>query len=182
MKLIGKNVVLIPAKEADRKKIFTWLTQSDVTSSMFGLPYYPDHPIPTWEEFRLDYTSDFFNTSGEGKGRCYIILFNDLEIGTIGYDLLDKTKKSVVLDIWMKSEKYCGKGYGSESLELLCRYIFETYNVTSFIISPSINNKRAISAYEKAGFKTIKNLNREEQEKEFGLSEYTVNVLMIKNL
>ena len=69
MKLIGKNVVLIPAKEADRKKIFTWLTQSDVTSSMFGLPYYPDHPIPTWEEFRLDYTSDFFNTSGEGKGR-----------------------------------------------------------------------------------------------------------------
>ena len=122
MKIIGKKIDLVPAKETDRVKIFSWLTQSDLTSSMLGEPNYPDHPIPSWEKFCADYTLDFFNTSGDGKGRNYIILLNDIEVGTIGYDLLDKTKESVVLDIWMKSEKYCGKGYGSEALETLCNY------------------------------------------------------------
>jgi len=34
----------------------------------------------------------------------------------------------------------------------------------------------------KAGFEIIKTLTKEEQEKEFGISEYAENVLMIKNL
>jgi len=182
MKLIGKNIVLVPAKESDREKLFTWLTQSDLTSSMFEEPDYPDHPIPNWEEFCIDYTLDFFNRSGDGKGRCYIILHNDVEIGTVGYDLLDKVKDRVVLDIWMKSEKYCCKGYGSESLDTMCNYLHETYSITNFIISPSNTNKRAIAAYMKAGFVAIKTLSKKEQEKEFGLSEYSVNVLMIKSL
>jgi diamine N-acetyltransferase len=77
MKLIGKNIVLVPAKETDRRKIFAWLAQSDLTSSMFGEPNYPDHPIPSWEEFCKDYTLDFFSRSGDGKGRCYIVFHND---------------------------------------------------------------------------------------------------------
>ncbi|MBU2511964.1 GNAT family N-acetyltransferase [bacterium] len=182
MKIIGKKIELVPAKEADREKIFSWLTQSDLTSSMLGEPNYPDHPIPSWEEFCTDYTSDFFSTSGDGKGRNYIILLNDMEIGTIGYDLLDKIKNRVVLDIWMKSEEYCGKGYGSESLDTLCKYINKTYNITNFVISPSTNNKRAIAAYMKTGFEIIKTLTKEEQEKEFGIAEYNENILMIKSL
>jgi len=179
MEIIGQKIELVPAKEADRHKIFTWLTQSDLTSSMF---VENDHPIPTWEEFCTDYASDFYNTSGDGKGRNYIILQNNIEIGTIGYDLLDRIKKRVVLDIWMKSEKYCGKGFGSEALEVLCKHLHDTYNITDFVISPSLNNRRAIAAYIKAGFETIKTLTKEEQEKEFGIAEYSINVLMIKRL
>jgi diamine N-acetyltransferase len=182
MKIIGENIVLVPAKESDREKLFAWLTQSDLTSSMFGKPNYPDYPIPTWEEFCRDYTLDFFSGCGDGKGRCYIILHNDVEIGTVGYDLLDKVKDRVVLDIWMKSEKYCCKGYGSQSLDTMCNYLHETYNITNFVISPSINNKRAIAAYMKAGFETIKALPPKEQEKEFGISEYSLNALMVKSL
>ena len=104
MKITGKKIEIVPAKNVDRAKIFSWLTQSDLTSSMFGEPTYPSHLIPSWEEFCIDYTSDFFNPSGDGKGRNYIIVLNKKEIGTIGYDLLDKSKNRVVLDIWMKSE------------------------------------------------------------------------------
>ncbi len=178
--LIGKNIELVPATEADREKIYSWLTQSDLTASMLGEPNYPDHPIPTLEEFCTDYTSNFFNVAGDGKGRNFIIVLNGVEIGTIGYDLLDKIKNRVVLDIWMKSEKYCGKGYGSEALETMSEYLHKTYSITNFVISPSVNNKRAIAAYKKAGFKIIKTLTKEEQINEFGLSEYTLNVMMIK--
>lgn len=182
MKISGNKVELKPAHESDRKKIYNWLTQSNLTSSMMGPPHYPDHPIPSWEEFCEDYPLGFFNSSGDGKGRNYIIVFNDEEIGTIGYDLLDKNKNRVVLDIWMSAEKYCGHGYGSDAIDMLCKYIHKTYGITNFIISPSARNKRAITAYKKAGFEYVKILNKEEQKKEFGLSEYDDNILMIKRL
>jgi RimJ/RimL family protein N-acetyltransferase len=182
MKIIGKKIVLVPAQERDREKIFIWLTQSDLTLSMFGEPKYPEHTVPTWEEFCADYTLDFFSKSGDGKGRCFIIFHNDVEIGTVGYDLLDKVKDRVVLDIWMKSENYCNQGYGSESLEILCKFLQETYNINNFVISPAADNKRAIAAYLKAGFTFVKTLTKEEQEDEFGLSEYSVNALMKKSV
>jgi len=182
MKIYGDTIELRPAQESDRKKIYNWLTQSNITSFMMGPPEYPDHPIPSWEEFCKDYTLSFFNASGDGKGRNYIIVVNNEEIGTIGYDLLDKNKNRAVLDIWMSDEKYCGHGYGSNALDTLCKYIHKTYGITNFIISPSARNKRAIAAYKKAGFKYVRIINKEEQEKEFGKSEFADNIIMIKTL
>jgi len=182
MEISGNKIELKPAQESDRKKICTWLTQSDLTSSMMGLPDYTEHPIPSWEEFCKDYTLAFFNTSGDGKGRNYIIIVNDEEVGTIGYDLLDKNKDRVVLDIWMRAKKYCGLGYGSDALNTLCDYIHKTYGITNFIISPSARNKRAIAAYRKAGFEYVSTISKEEQEKEFGKSEFDDNIVMIKKL
>jgi len=182
MGIIGKKIELKPAQESDRKKIYTWLTQSNLTSSMMGPLDYSDHPIPSWEEFCEDYTLSFFNASGDGKGRNYIIVVNNEEIGTIGYDLLDKNKSQVVLDIWMRDEKYCSLGYGSDALKTLFNYIHKTYNISKFIISPSARNKRAIAAYKKAGFEYVRIINKEEQEREFGKSEFDDNIIMIKTL
>ena len=182
MKITGNIIEIKPAQESDRENIYAWLAQSDLTYSMMGPPYYPDNPIPSWEEFCEDYTLSFFNALGDGKGRNYIITINNEDVGTVGYDLLDKEKDRVVLDIWMRSEKYCGHGYGSDALGALCNYIHKKYGITNFIISPSARNERAIAAYKKAGFEVIKTLNKEEQEKEFGLSEYDDNILMTKNL
>lgn len=182
MKITGKIITVIPAQESDRERIYNWLCKSDLTSSMMGLPHYPDHPIPSFEAFCKDYTLSFFNESGDGYGRNFIITVNNEAIGTIGYDLLDKENDRVVLDIWMKAETYCGRGYGSDALKAICNYLHEEYGITNFIISPSARNIRAIAAYKKAGFEYIKIMNKEEQEKEFGLSECDDNVLMIKSL
>ena len=182
MRIKGNRIELTPAQESDRKKIYTWLTQSNLTSSMMGPPEYSDHPIPTLEEFCKDYTLSFFNTSGDGRGRNYIIVVDGEEIGTIGYDLLDKNKNRAVLDIWMSDEKHCGHGYGSDALDALCHYIYKTYDISNFIICPSARNKRAIAAYNKAGFKFVDYISKEEQEKEFGISEFDDNMLMVKNL
>ena len=182
MKIKGNKIELKPAQESDRNKIYAWLTQSDLTSSMMGPPNYPDHPIPSWKEFCDGYSASFFNASGDGKGKNYIITIDNEKVGTIGYDLLDRKNNQVVLDIWMRSEKYCRHGYGSDALNALCTYIHENYGITNFIISPSARNKRAIAAYKKAGFKYVKILSKEEQKKEFGLVECDDNILMIKRL
>lgn len=142
---------------------------------MMGMQNYPDHPIPTWEEFCDDYKPHFFNSSGDGKGRNYIIIASDEEVGTIGYDLLDKKKNRIVLDIWMRAEKYCGLGYGSDTLNTLCDYLHKTYCITNFIISPSARNKRAIAAYRKSGFEYVSTISKEEQKK----NSVKVNVMII---
>ncbi len=180
MKITGKIVALIPAIESDRRKIFEWLAHSDLTASMMGPPDYPDQPIPSWQEFCQDYTIAFFCDLGDGRGRNFIISANEEEVGTVGYDLLDNEKNRVVLDIWMRSEKYCGRNYGSDALDTLCRHIHETYGISTFIISPSARNKRAVAAYKKAGFVDILPLSKAEQEKEFGVMDYYDNIVMIK--
>ena len=182
MEISGNKIELKPAQESDRKRIYSWLAQSDLTSSMMGPPDYPDHPIPSWEEFCEDYPLSFFNSSGNGKGRNYIIVLNDEKIGTIGYDLLDKKKDRVVLDIWMSAEKYCGHGYGSDALNTLCNHIHKIYGITNFIISPSARNKRAIASHKKASFEYVSTISKAEQEKEFGKSEFDDNIIMIKKL
>ena len=83
-------------------------------------------------------------------------------IGTVGYDLLDQKRDRVVLDIWMRSEKFCSKGYGSDGLNTLCSYLHDTYKINNFVISPSARNKQAVAAYQKAGFEYLKTLSMEE--------------------
>lgn len=53
------------------------------------------------------------------------------------------------IDIWLKERKYCGKGYGTEALKLLCDYLKSNYSIKEFIIRPSVKNKHAIRDMKK---------------------------------
>ncbi|MEW5814374.1 MAG: GNAT family N-acetyltransferase [Spirochaetota bacterium] len=106
----------------------------------------------SWDDFKKDYTEAFFDECGDEQGRNFIILLGECEIGTIGYDNLDRQLRSVDLDIWMKEEKYCGHGYGSDALNCLINYLHVKYGITTFRVDPSARNDRAIRAYKKVGF------------------------------
>jgi len=151
------RVSLRAAEITDRPKIFKWLTHSDITQSLMGEPAFPDHPIPSWEEFQLDYTNSYFEDTCNNTGRNFIILLGDTEIGTIGYDNLERKLLSVDIDIWMKEERYCGHGYGTEALNCLVDHLHANHGIRTFRLDPSARNKRAIRAYEKAGFQIDRN-------------------------
>jgi hypothetical protein len=115
MEIEGKLVRLRPARIEDRRKIFAWLTQSDVTPSMMGPPTYPDHPLPSWKEFKGDYTTSFFNDDVNTSGKNHIILAGDTEVGTIGYDGLDPTAGCADLDLWMRAERRVARPKAGEA-------------------------------------------------------------------
>ena len=48
---------------------------------------------------------------------------------------------------------YWGKGYGSDALKVLIRFIFEEVNIYKIKLNVFSFNKRAISCYKKLGFK-----------------------------
>ena len=173
--LVGEKIKIRPATQYDKRKVFEWLTNSNLTKEMMGLPNYPDAKIPTWDEFDNDYTDRYFNGSEPKKGQCFIILEDGNEVGQINYNAIDNVKKATDLDIWLSDLKYTGKGIGTGAIKLMCEYLYEKFGCEQIIMSPSKRNKKAIKAYEKAGF-IMTDIELDESEK-----DYEDNVVLIKN-
>lgn len=155
--LMGERVELCPATMAEQRMVYEWLAHSDVTAAMMGPPLYPEHPIPTWDEFCADYPSHYFDGSAPTQGRCYLIRVQGEPAGQINYnDLMEgPCGPRVELDIWMRSRAWCGRGLGPDALETLCRTLVDRFGVTEFMVQPSARNPAAIRAYEKAGFRRL---------------------------
>jgi diamine N-acetyltransferase len=125
---------------------------SDLTPSMMGPPTFPEIPIPTWDDFTDDYVEYFFDGSRENLGRSYIIEADGGAVGHISHSQTDVARGLTELDIWLRSSRDCGKGFGSAALRVLAQHLHATLGLHDFIIRPSRRNLRAVRVYAKAGF------------------------------
>lgn len=176
--LRGLRTKLREATEVDRRNVYEWLAHSDLTPSMMGPPQFPDHAVATWEEFCRDYLPYYFDGSKPNEGRCFIIVANKNDVGVVCYNAL-RGNKATDVDIWLRSEADCGKGFGSDALRTLSDYLNKKFGVTQIAVSPSARNHRAIAAYKKAGFHLIPT----EKYHEFvepEEMEYEDNVVLVK--
>ena len=55
--------------------------------------------------------------------------------------------------IVLHSIEECGRGYGSEAVQLAQKFIFEELNLNRLELQVYSHNSRAIKSYEKVGFK-----------------------------
>jgi diamine N-acetyltransferase len=173
----GSLVVLRPATIEDRYAIYEWLAHSDITEHLFGT----EDTIPTWEQFCDDYKLHFFDGSSPLLGCSFVITVNGQTVGHINYGTIDAHRKRTELDIWMSCEANCGKGFGPDALKTLCRYLSDVFGITEFFINPYECNRRAVRAYEKAGFENV-NLPTEELKAEFGPKLNYDTIYMVKKL
>ncbi|MDP2183229.1 MAG: GNAT family N-acetyltransferase [Actinomycetota bacterium] len=179
MVIRGSIVTLRPARESDRRAVYRWLAESDVTQSMMGPPLFPDTPAPTWDEFCEDYGPHFFDGTRHQVGRSYIIEVDGEAVGHVNYDGMDLVQNTAELDIWLCCEKVCGRGYGPDALVALTSYLHEAFGITEFIIRPSRRNARAIHAYAKAGFTLLPPSNGQQTEV-YGPGDYADAIVMRK--
>lgn len=177
----GRLVTLRPAEDRDRRRVYAWMAESEVTRWMMGPPLFPEAPIPTWEQFCADYVPLFFDGTRPDFGRSYIIETDGEAVGHVSYSEVDLTRGQAELDIWFKSEAVCGRGYGSDTLVALTCHLRQALGLTEFIMRPSRRNERAIKAYAKAGF-VLQPLSPEEQAALYGPTEHHDTVVMCKRL
>ena len=135
--------------------MYQWLAKSDITHFMMGPPRFPDVDVPTWEEFRDDYTLDYFTSPSPKGGGCFIIHADSRRVGQINYNAFDVSKGLVELDIWLSGADVVGKGYGSDALLTLCGHLKERHGCHTFVVGPSARNPEAIRAYQRMGFKKM---------------------------
>lgn len=151
--IVGKRVELIPAKLTDRQNVYEWCFQSETTKAHSGPPNYSEKTIATYDEFCKDYYEEYYFTDSKPKnGRGYLIVNKEIPVGFISYSCFHLNEGIAELDIWMNSEGNCGRGFGTEALVLLGEYLHRNVEISTLLIAPSVQNKRAIRSYEKAGF------------------------------
>ena len=93
----------------------------------------------------------------EGKGFTFAIIYkeNNLYIGNIEISIINQNSRRGVVGIVIFNQSYWNKGFGTESIQILLKFAFETLNLNSVELEVFANNQRAQHCYEKSGFKQM---------------------------
>lgn len=114
----------------------------------------------TFEEER-----DFINAAKIRADLSYDFAIEDLQtgeyIGGCGIKNTNLKERTCELGILIGNKNYWGKGYGSDGIQVLLKVIFGELNFRKIKLGVFEFNKRAISCYEKNGFK-IEGILKEE--------------------
>ena len=74
-------------------------------------------------------------------------------IGNIKYEPIDTKSKSAVMGILIGDNNWRGKGVATEVIKASSSYLVDQYGIETILLGVDKNNKAAIIAYQKIGFK-----------------------------
>jgi RimJ/RimL family protein N-acetyltransferase len=74
-------------------------------------------------------------------------------IGGCGLNSIDWKNSVAVVGIFIGDKNYWGKGYGTDAMEVLLKFIFGQMNIHKVKLNVFSYNERAIKSYKKCGFK-----------------------------
>ncbi|PNZ24947.1 Spermidine N1-acetyltransferase [Staphylococcus petrasii] len=131
-------------KKSDSNLILNWM-KNDKLRYLIGTVY----PIT-----ELEHENWFQNRMLEKDNRMFVIeLENETSIGIIGFKNLDWVNRNAELFIYIGEEAYWGKGYGTQALELMTKFAFNSLNLHMLYLEVFSYNKNATKTYERLGFK-----------------------------
>jgi RimJ/RimL family protein N-acetyltransferase len=147
-------------QETDLLLMHRWLNTPHV-SRWWGIH---GHKCPSLDEVRRHYLP---RIHGKDPAKCYVVTLNGGPIGMVqSYQLDDYPSEKAIfdldqncagIDIFIGEEDRLYQGLGSIIMKkFLKEIVFANYNVSCCIVDPAPENKAAIKAYKKAGFKYLK--------------------------
>ncbi len=145
--IYGKRIRLRGIEREDIPRLTAWFNDPEVTRGL--LTYYP---IAVWQE------EGWFESLKKlpREERPLMIEVREGEdwipIGDCNFHEINWRVRSAELGIAIGEKAYWNQGYGTETMELLLRFGFETLNLNRIFLKVHETNRRAIRAYEKAGF------------------------------
>jgi len=176
----GNLIELRLATLDDRKNLYNWMYCSDASKSMWGAPTFPEKPAKEWEDFKESWELFYYQKPLCSRGHVFVIRQGDEEVGGIAFHKPDSKNRSEI-DIWLRSEKDCGKGIGKDAIDTLCKYLYREFGILFFWIMPSARNPRSVATFQKVGFKRLP-LSSDEGHKEFGFQDYHDSVYLLRDM
>jgi aminoglycoside 6'-N-acetyltransferase len=147
----------------DKGELVKWLSDPQV------LRFYEGRDNP----FNLEKVEEKFYQSEENVERC-LILYEGKKIGYLQFYLLDEEGKEEYgyvpnlpdrffgLDQFIGETDYWGQGVGTCFVTMMLEYLIQFESADRVVLDPQAWNTRAISCYEKCGFKKVKRLEKHE--------------------
>lgn len=147
MKITGKVINLRTLYESDETSIFENVNNYKIAEYTLNIPF----------PYKLQDAKDFIKITQEkliDKSAIHLGIEdkkNKQIVGMISLTKIDKTNKNAEVGYWL-GEKYWGKGYMKEALDLIVRYGFKNLKlekIYAYVFSPNIKSQKRL---EKAGF------------------------------
>ncbi|KKC30494.1 acetyltransferase [Caldanaerobacter subterraneus subsp. pacificus DSM 12653] len=142
----GEKVKLRAYRKEDVELALKYINDPEVKRYLTpGIPY----PLTLEDEYK------WFESLSSSKD-TYSFAIETLEdgkyIGGCGINEIDWKNKVAVVGIFIGDKEYWGKGYGTDAMKVLIRFIFEQMNMNRVELYVYSYNTRAIKSYEKCGF------------------------------
>ena len=145
MILKSQRIYLRPLQEADAQS-FLNNTQDEEIRYMTG----------TKRSFTLEQIQQHIGKCEKDVTRydfAICLISNNHLIGELSISEIDADNSKAGFRISMFGTKLTGKGFGTEAIKLVLKFVFEELNLNRLQLEVFSHNKRGIRAYEKNGFK-----------------------------
>ena len=139
MKLSKENLIIRQASVEDAEILCNWWNDGKVMAHA-GFPKGLGKDI--------EGVIEEINKQSENSKRL-IIEVDNVRIGEMCYRINENIAE---IGIKICEVSYQEKGYGTELLKMLFRYLFEEMSVDKIVLDTNLKNKRAQHVYEKIGF------------------------------
>ncbi len=143
----------------DMEDVYQWRNDDEVSLFAVG-----NSPLLTHvSREQVESTYETIVKMDRAENGVFSIL--DLEgriIGIADYRDVNIITRSAVMGITIGDKAYWGKGYGSDAIKVMIRYLFQQLNMQRIQLDTWSGNARAIRAYEKCGFKVEGRLRQNE--------------------
>lgn len=141
---------------SDIKQIYDWTQQP--------------HVKKWWQdpEDWLEFKQKFEDKLQSPYRACFIIYIENKAVGYIQTYQANKFPEwtnqpdgTYGMDLFIGDPEFIGKGYGTQIVAKFVEELFKLPEIKRIIINPDVNNIAAVRAYEKAGFKKLYEIKRE---------------------
>ena len=142
----GEKVRLREYRREDVKTAQRFMNDSEIMKFLRpNVPYlYKLEDEQKWFE-RVSSTNDTYTFAIE-------TLNDNRYIGGCGVEKVDWKNSVVTVGIFIGDKDYWGKGYGTDAMKILIRFIFEQMNINKVNLHVYSFNERAMKSYKKCGF------------------------------
>ncbi|MBE5793776.1 MAG: GNAT family N-acetyltransferase [Clostridiales bacterium] len=146
-RLIGQRVMLREYQSDDFASIRQWVNDASVTHYLSTRFWAPQTTVDTQE---------FLSRMMQSSHNAYNFVIADAKdgryIGQLDMFRVDWRLRQGEIGMVIASAEDRGKGLGTEALQLLARFAFETLGLERIELEVHMQNATAIRCYEKAGF------------------------------
>ncbi|MCT4598265.1 MAG: GNAT family N-acetyltransferase [Vallitalea sp.] len=142
----GKLVRLREYRKSDIDTVLQYINDEEVKENLIpGIPFpYTREDEEKWLESNTA-MKDTYNFAIE-------TLEDKIYLGGCGINEVDWKNSKVIIGIFIGNKDYWNKGYGTDAMNVLIRFIFNEMNINKIKLCVYSFNKRAIRCYEKCGF------------------------------
>jgi RimJ/RimL family protein N-acetyltransferase len=153
----GEKIILRAHQKEDIELAANFLNDYEVKKLKTPGTIFPSTYEETEEFFLNKYTKNKESRYG------FAIATKDTNeyIGWCGYLNLNRMNNVAEIGIAIGNKSYWGKGYGTDALNILLRFLFNELNVRKISLDVHDFNERAINSYKKVGFKEEGRLRQE---------------------